>query len=319
MPTLLEDAFTALLDQSTDLILVLDEAGTILAAGERARRVLADGVELRGRSFFDLVEPTSRARVRALLEGDPGRPELLELGQRRADGTLMLIQYASARFESPGGRPALVLSGRDLESHLILLEEMVSLNRDLEESRRTLERQALTDPLTGLGNRAWFGPALARLWASAAPSGQRIWVMMADLDRFKAINDTHGHEVGDAALRATAGALREALRRSDLVARLGGEEFALAGTLGPGDDAPPIAERILQAVREAAPRALPPLPARLTISLGLVLADPRGPATPDDALRAADRALYRAKAAGRDRFELTRLEPEAMPQPAGVA
>ncbi|WP_432562033.1 GGDEF domain-containing protein [Kineococcus sp. SYSU DK003] len=149
-----------------------------------------------------------------------------------------------------------------------------------------LRRAATSDGLTGVANRRTLDEALAQ-------QDHTVWSLaLIDLDHFKAVNDTHGHQAGDDVLRAAAAALSTTAREGDLVARYGGEEFAV---LLPGTDqaaALLVAERLRAAVA-AATRP------RVTCSIGIATA--RGPRPAVDVLAAADRALYSAKAAGRDR------------------
>ncbi|MEO3474702.1 GGDEF domain-containing protein [Roseomonas sp. CAU 1739] len=157
-----------------------------------------------------------------------------------------------------------------------------------------------TDPLTGLPNRRGFLIRAQAAMATARRGGGRCSVVMLDLDRFKAINDGFGHPAGDAVLRGVAVAITEAVRGTDVVGRLGGEEFAL---LLPDDlaGAAQLAERLRVAV--AASVAHPAGAGhRVTFSAGVAALDPTGSeAVLEAALAAADRALYAAKASGRDR------------------
>jgi diguanylate cyclase (GGDEF)-like protein len=159
--------------------------------------------------------------------------------------------------------------------------------------------QALRDPLTGIYNRRVLQDALDRALLSAARENGHVGLTLFDIDDFKAINDVHGHDVGDEVLRRVAACGRQVVRPGDTFARIGGEEFALL-TPGAGtEEALLIAERLRLAVA-----ALDVLPDRsVTVSAGL--ASWPVDATDGDALRrAADEALYRAKAAGKNRVEL---------------
>lgn len=162
---------------------------------------------------------------------------------------------------------------------------------------------SLTDPLTGLPNRRGF---LARALPSIAVmrrNGGDCALVMLDLDRFKAINDSFGHPAGDAVLRGVAAVIAEAVRDADVVGRLGGEEFAL---LLPGADtaaAALAAERLRGLVAAGVSH---PGGERVTLSAGVAtLGTEEDPATAlDSALAAADRALYAAKRAGRDQVRV---------------
>jgi diguanylate cyclase (GGDEF)-like protein len=148
-----------------------------------------------------------------------------------------------------------------------------------------LRRRAESDPLTGLGHHATFHAALA-----GAHRRPRTAVVLCDLDGFKALNDTRGHQHGDAVLRGVAAALQGALRRGDRLYRIGGDEFAALVAVEGADDAHEVGQRLRAAVEDA----------DLGVSVSVGVAVP-GDGEPDQAVLArADRALYRVKAAGRD-------------------
>lgn len=158
---------------------------------------------------------------------------------------------------------------------------------------------AMIDPLTGLFNRRYATHHLDSFVARARATGQPFAGLMLDLDRFKAVNDRHGHPAGDAVLRDFARRLRENVRGIDLVARLGGEEFFVAM---PDVDLPAarqIAERIRTSI-ETPPFALPDGTAlAVTVSIGVALCQPGDDA--GEVIRRADRALYASKHGGRNR------------------
>jgi diguanylate cyclase (GGDEF)-like protein len=164
-------------------------------------------------------------------------------------------------------------------------------------------RQALTDPLTGLANRSLFMDRLDVALARAARKAGSVGVIFVDLDRFKLVNDTLGHVEGDALLVGVATRLRACLRRGETAARLGGDEFAVL--LDEADEMAPahVAERIAEALRE--PFILAGREVFATASIGIAVGTVEDPET---LLRHADVAMYRAKARGKDRYEI--FEPE---------
>jgi diguanylate cyclase (GGDEF)-like protein len=178
---------------------------------------------------------------------------------------------------------------------------MVRLRRRTDDLHGRLDLAARTDPLTGLANRREFNSRFAHEIARAERSGQPLGVLIVDLDGFKAVNDTHGHKAGDLVLARLGTVLRDSTRTTDLVARIGGEEFGiLAPDAGP-EEALALAERI----RRATMSSLSDEPPALTASCG-VATYPRSGVDADDLLRAADRALYAAKRDGRNRSVLNR-------------
>ncbi len=167
---------------------------------------------------------------------------------------------------------------------------------ELEIANAELGRQAQTDALTGLLNRRVFDPMLVRMLADARRSGRELSVLMIDADHFKRINDIHGHAVGDEVLRTMADTLRGRLRPSDVIARFGGEEFAV---LLP-ETSPSRALRVAQALVARMAEHADPVWGTVTVSIGVATCGD-GLTAPEELLRRADEALYRAKAEGRNR------------------
>jgi diguanylate cyclase (GGDEF)-like protein len=166
------------------------------------------------------------------------------------------------------------------------------------------ETQAATDGLTGCANRRAGLDALSQAARLAAHGGPPVGVMMIDLDRFKRINDRHGHQVGDDVLRAAGGAIATAMRDSDIVMRYGGEEFLVAITEADESILLRLAERLSDRIRALAVPDGAGGTVALTTSVGVsVWADGD---TVESLIERADRALYDAKAAGRDRVTLGR-------------
>jgi two-component system cell cycle response regulator len=162
----------------------------------------------------------------------------------------------------------------------------------------TLEHAALTDALTGMQNRRYFDDALREYIEEFRRIDKPVGLIVLDLDHFKNVNDTHGHDAGDKVLRAVAGCLRDMTRYHDVVARLGGEEFAVVAPNMHEERLQKFAERIRKAV---AGMAVPTgnVSLKVTTSVGLAVWDGRESA--EDFYRRADRLLYRAKRMGRNR------------------
>jgi diguanylate cyclase (GGDEF)-like protein len=160
------------------------------------------------------------------------------------------------------------------------------------------ETRASTDPLTGLPNRRALEEALRRMLAQAERAGGSLAALALDLDHFKAINDGHGHDQGDAVLAAVGAALGASVRASDLVARYGGEEFIVLAPDADADGAVAIAEKLRRAIAALELRS-----GRVTASIGVAVF-PGHALDAESLLRAADRALYLAKERGRDRVEV---------------
>ena len=169
---------------------------------------------------------------------------------------------------------------------------------------KRIEGQAVTDSLTGLANRRRFDDALESEFRRASRDHLPLSLLVFDLDHFKALNDNHGHPVGDEVLQRVAGVVSGfAQRAGDLIARIGGEEFALLLPTTPLAAAAAIADKLKAQVAACAmPAGVP----SVTVSVGVCTLDEHGPGiTPAVLMRSADEALYAAKRSGRNRVALT--------------
>lgn len=183
---------------------------------------------------------------------------------------------------------------------------------DIQRARlRTGLHAAVTDPLTGLYNRRYALAQMARLIESAHETRQPFALMVADLDHFKAINDTYGHAAGDHVLTRIAHTLRDALRPGDCIARIGGEEFLVLMPQSGIAAARAMAKHLCRTVRETA-IAIPGVdtPLSLTVSIGATIANPLlkgSDLDPETLVAEADHALYAAKSGGRDTVTISHL------------
>ena len=196
------------------------------------------------------------------------------------------------------------LRARRRERELVALVD--ERTASLRAANQELERMAALDGLTRLANRRAFDEALPRAWADHRRRGTSVAVVLCDIDHFKRYNDRHGHPAGDQALIKVAAALAGVTRRgSDLVARYGGEEMVFLLPDTDAEGARRVATEALDAVRALAlPHGDPEAGPVVTVSFGVAAAVPDASSGPDELVSRADRALYRAKAAGRNRVEV---------------
>lgn len=173
------------------------------------------------------------------------------------------------------------------------------------QAEESLRQMAMTDALTSLSNRGIFDREMAREFERCRRYNRQFCLILFDLDHFKRVNDTWGHPVGDRVLAQVAAAIRGCLRHVDLAARLGGEEFAVLLTETNAEGAAVAGERVRHAVGSLA-MAVGDEPVQVTASVGVVTWSPMF-ATAAEMVAAADKTLYRAKAAGRNRTLVTRI------------
>ena len=189
----------------------------------------------------------------------------------------------------------------ELEARVRSMLRIKRLQDEIEEKNRELERLSISDGLTGLFNHRHIHQLLHEEFERADRIGERLSVAMFDLDRFKAVNDTHGHQAGDRVLEQLADILRESAREIDRIGRYGGEEFMV---LLPGtsiEDAEVFVERVRHEVARRPFSIGKDEPLNMTLSAGIATYPHPAINDPETLVRLADEALYAAKAAGRNR------------------
>ena len=286
-------------------VAVLDMRGRILQVNSSLAAITGRTVEsLVGRSFDDLA-PENRDEIAEHLHRAVLIPGSRVVGEWTVPGPGLDEVHVALTSR--------VISAQDGADDVILVNVV-----DLSERRRYEQRLAHLadhDVLTGLPNRRRFEAALAEHLDLCARSGPRGALLLLDLDHFKEVNDTRGHEAGDELIVSVAGVLRHSLRESDLVARLGGDEFAMLLPSADRDGAERVAAVVVEAVRENS-RTLEGVNRRVTASIGVVTfagAHERA----EDVLALADMLMYDAKDAGRDRY--TVLDDSTSVQPRSGA
>ena len=240
---------------------------------------------------------SSEALGRTLKDSIPRHPELQGLVKSEQPKEI------DVKIDGPSGP-------RSFRAHAVLIRDrrstplfrILSFHEITEQVRlmENLREMAIRDDLTGSYNRTYFRDISRTELARAKRYGRAISVLILDLDEFKSVNDTWGHEAGDTVLKAVAGILRAGLRTSDVLCRHGGEEFAILLPETPPSRSIGVAERLRAQLAESSIPIREGGDVRITASFGIAGADRVGDDTIDDLLRSADQAMYRAKAAGRN-------------------
>ena len=277
-----EERYRKLVEMSPEgIALHLD--GTVSFMNPSGARILgARGPEqVIGRSMFDIVHPelheVVRERMRYLAETGTQTPWVEERFVR-FDGTIIDVEVSAASF---------LWQGKQMTQ--IIFHDISE--RKLAEAR--LQRLALYDSLTGLPNRTLFFDRLEQLLALAKRNSYVLALLFLDLDGFKQVNDTFGHDVGDELLRQVSDRLAKAMRKSDTIARMGGDEFiGLCGRIAEVDDAAVVAKKIIEQLQKPYPAG--EKTCTIGVSIGISIYPDDGEDC-DTLLKKADMAMYRVK------------------------
>lgn len=307
-----EERFRQLVMAAPDAVVGVNGAGTIVLANPESEKLLGyESGELAGKPVRCLVPEGSRSPHEQHLAryfADPGARTMgagREFAARRKDGSEVPVEINLSHSGTAEG-PLVIAFIRDtterrgaerqLRAAYSRLEEQMEENRSLHDHLRD---QATRDPLTRLYNRRMLDDVLERELSLAARRSDPLGVVLLDIDRFKAINDTHGHAAGDGCLVALATLLRQHFRDSDLVFRQGGDEFLV---LLPGTDAGTALKRAEEVRQMVEALAIPggERSVAFTLSVG-VAAFPVHGERREQLLHRADEALYAAKRRGRNR------------------
>jgi diguanylate cyclase (GGDEF)-like protein/PAS domain S-box-containing protein len=278
----------AAFEQAPVALLIVGRDGLIAHGNGHAADLLGYApAALEGLAVERLIPASKRARHVAHREAFAHTPaprrmaDGYDLEVLRADGTRLAVDIALGPMED--GRVCVAMSDAT----------------DQRRSERRLTRLANTDPLTGLLNRRGFEAALTERFGDGRRAADRFALVIVDVDRFKAINDSAGHLVGDALLTAIADAMAERLRAQDLLARMGGDEFMVLFDGASKDEAAAVAEELRAAIAALTVPAPGGGAVGTTVSLG-VAAFPQDGEDPRGIAALADERLYAVKARGRD-------------------
>jgi diguanylate cyclase (GGDEF)-like protein len=220
-----------------------------------------------------------------------------QVGKRIIDQTRQIFPFFDITLKSEADYLEIIDRARAELIHVSsgFIDQLLEQQQQIQ----TLRRQATHDGLTQLMNYQFFHEALGREVARARRGRKPLTVIMADIDRFKAINDTYGHLAGDHAIKSVAERIKSVLRETDDIARYGGEEFAMILFDIQPEDAIIVADRVRQKIGEALLR-FDKQSFRITMSFGIATMYPDHEISKEDLLNQADQALYRAKSAGRN-------------------
>jgi diguanylate cyclase (GGDEF)-like protein/PAS domain S-box-containing protein len=277
------------LDNVADGIVTTGEGGLIESCNRSAQALFGyREAEVVGRPLAFLIAPTSRDEFRSVAAGPPGL--LTETGAKnkatetvgcRRDGSTFAMEVEDGEMRL-GDRSLALAFMRDISERTAYIEG--------------LEHRALHDGLTGLANRMLFGEHVVQALASAKRTNEQRAVLVMDLDGFKQVNDTFGHDQGDKLLREVGERLVAALRQNDTVARLGGDEFAiLPGSATDAAAAAAMAWKVQQTLKSGF--VVSDELVNVSASIGIALFPAHG-ATKAELLRRADLAMYAAKKSG---------------------
>ena len=316
-----EARFRALFEQTYDGVFMLSLQGEFMEVNQTALDILGYGedemlhlsavdVSIQGAAVFNLFE--------RLVSGEQILP--YETQMRKKNGGVIPVDVNVVLVRDPGGAPShFQVTFRDISRKKEAEAELIAANEELSQQveevirlQEELRDQALRDALTGLYNRRYLDETLAREIARAAREGSSLSIILCDIDHFKTINDTYGHQLGDLFLVEIAGILKRNARGSDIVCRYGGEEFLL---VLPGADSKAAAVRAEDIRRKCEKLVMlhDGDRVRVTTSFGVATFPLHG-LQPDEVIVKSDKALYLSKNNGRNR--VTVWENEKPPEPS---
>lgn len=285
--------FQKIVMEAADAVIVIDKDQRLVFFNPAAEKLFGHSRDdILGQELGLLIPPEFRGQHAEKVNGFQGETDRARyMGDRksfivgmRADGAKVPLGATIIKVEM-NDRPYMVAIARDISERVKMEEE--------------LKRLASVDPLTGALNRRAFLSALDKEWSRAARYGTGLSLLMLDLDHFKRVNDTYGHDMGDKVIARFCELARSLLRDIDLLGRWGGEEFIIALPHSDLRGARLVAERIREAFAESVFEPLGSGSFAVTVSIGVAdIGDGRMPH--DRLIRRADDALYQAKAAGRD-------------------
>jgi len=298
----LDETAVTLVETLSEGLLLCDESGSIRFVNPATSDLYdMDPTRILGQNLRNVLQPSDEVK-RAIELANRGRPVHGEGEITRRDGFSIPVEYTvnAVRRRKDDPIQGFVCAIRDVGP-------LKSLIHQLEDATRQLEQQAVTDPLTGSYNRRYLEARLEEEFQASRRYKRAFSLIMLDLDHFKRVNDTQGHDVGDHLLKIVTNTLRDQVRTSDLVTRYGGDEFMVIMPETDREDAAIVVERLRQELsHDVYLRGV-----RVTASFGLVTY--RGEASVEsasDLMRRVDQAMLESKNRGRDCVRIVDIEPD---------
>jgi diguanylate cyclase (GGDEF)-like protein/PAS domain S-box-containing protein len=286
-----EARFRVLTESSLDLISVVDAEGALLYQSPALRRLLGyEPTETHGRNVIDMVHPDDREAARAAFRRvieTRHSSEPVEFRLRHRNGLWRTFESLGTNCLDNPHIHGLVFNSRDVTDRKVI--------------QQRIQHLAYHDNLTGLPNRGLLQDRLAHSIARAERANRKVAVLFVDLDNFKNINDTLGHDVGDELLRQVSRRLSECVRLEDTIARQGGDEFiVLLDSLPDGRGASVVAQKVLNALRQ--PFSLGGTEQHVSGSVGIALYPDDG-RDPQTLMKSADTAMFHGKGLGKNTYQ----------------
>ena len=304
--TAMESKAALILEHYPDAVVLLDNDWSLVYANSLFRQRFCPGSTAVGTSFLSYLDTSSASRLQQMKAQLSQGSRQVVLNFLTPDGSTGSLQYLFFPLKVSEHQTLLAGIGRDGSNDLGTLLEIIQLNlelehkqKELEEANARLEQLAITDQITQLYNRHYFFQVSQHFWEESKRYKLPLAIIMMDLDNFKSVNDNYGHLFGDHVLRQIAVRLRKNTRKSDILARYGGEELIL---LAPNTDLLTVlilAERLRLAVA-LEPFVMGNCSAIVTLSAGISGTELAEFDSFEGLLESSDQALYAAKRIGKN-------------------
>ncbi len=278
-----EKRFKTIIENSSDIILILDINGTFHYTSNSLNRDFGYSHEqLIGKSFFDFIheedkEKTAHSYSKMFQHRDASHS--VEFRFKKSDGTWRYLESIGRSILDDSGNSICVINSRDITERIKFEQE--------------LKRLSLIDELTELHNRRGFLTLIHQQIKQAMRSKEEIYLLFADVDKLKWINDLYGHNHGDNILKSAAKALKSTFRDVDIIARLGGDEFAVVLVQAKESGMEIIKNRLQERINVC--NVTSDLPYKLSMSVGVVCFNPNNPESVEELLARADKLMYEQK------------------------